>query len=118
MIHKNAVVLLLFPILMNAGQDWKKFSLNQPEDSWTSADKWKHFSSSAIITVENHYYLTRQFSVPRNQSIHYSMTLSLSVGLAKEIFDSTREANIFSWKDLIYDMAGTVVGTVLLNLTE
>jgi uncharacterized protein YfiM (DUF2279 family) len=95
------------------------FSLIQPEDSWTSFDKWQHFSFSLLITVQSGYILSHENGVFRGPDYKVktvSAGISLSFGLLKEIIDSRRKPQgLFSWKDLVMDAGGTAAGLLFLE---
>ncbi|MEA1986629.1 MAG: hypothetical protein U9N76_03985 [Candidatus Marinimicrobia bacterium] len=93
-----------------------KFSIIQPEDKWLSFDKWKHFSTSFILTTNSYYQLNNLLIDDRSKCKNISFGISLSFGLAKEIYDVNKKVKpLFSWKDLVYDISGTVLGIVLIN---
>jgi len=95
------------------------FSLKQPDDPWTSFDKWQHFSFSLMLTVQSGYALSHDNWVRTDQdknTLIYSAGFSLSLGLLKEIYDVRKKPKgLFSWKDLLYDAGGTVCGILILK---
>jgi uncharacterized protein YfiM (DUF2279 family) len=113
------VTIMLLLILCSADLMSGTFSLIQPDDSWTSFDKWQHFSFSLMLTVQSGYALSHNAWVhtdPDKKTLMYSAGFSLSLGMMKEIYDSRRKPNgLFSWKDLIYDIGGTACGVFILK---
>ncbi len=94
----------------------KKYSVIQPNDKWLSFDKWQHFSSSFIITVNSYYQLNQFMIDDKHKCKKVSVSISLSAGLVKEIFDVRRKNNpLFSWKDIFFDISGTMLGIVVVN---
>ena len=82
------------------------------EDRWFAIDKFWHFSAS-FATVGSAYELSRY---RLNMSSPWPTTLSLGgtavLGVSKEFYDLAGPTKHFSWKDLIADAAGIVVGYV------
>lgn len=93
-----------------------KFSVIQPEDKWLSFDKWQHFSTSFIITMDSYYQLNSFIYDDEVKCKKWSVSISLTSGLIKEIFDVRRKNNpLFSWKDIVFDISGTILGIVVIN---
>ncbi len=93
-----------------------KFSVIQPEDKWLSFDKWQHFSTSFIITMDSYYQLNSFIYDDEVKCKKWSVSISLTSGLVKEIFDVRRKNNpLFSWKDIVFDISGTILGIVVIN---
>ncbi|MEA3500716.1 MAG: hypothetical protein U9R41_06855 [Candidatus Marinimicrobia bacterium] len=93
-----------------------KFSVIQPEDKWLSFDKWQHFSTSFIITMDTYYQLNNFIFDDDAKCKKWSVSISLTSGLVKEIFDVRREKNpLFSWKDIVFDISGTILGMIVIN---
>jgi putative lipoprotein len=110
--------LLFLPLSLSASDGWSRFSPLQPEDKWTSADKWSHFSFSVIMTVHNYYYINEFSSFNQQENRNLTVGISLTMGLSKEIIDFQKRKSIFSWKDLAFDIAGTAAGLILLQYME
>lgn len=66
-------------------------------DSWTGQDKVKHlFVCTAIAVVHP--------------------VLGVLAAIIKEGYDATREGNHWCWKDIVTDVAGVVLGSVVHGL--
>lgn len=79
-------------------------------DEWTGEDKKQHFIGSAAMAAVA--------SVAFKDSDHpvlYPFAASLSVGLAKELLDSTGGGSGFSYKDLAADALGAALGVAVGN---
>ena len=76
-------------------------TLAQAQDSWTSQDKYKHFGVSLALGVG-------ASTLTDNKAAAYA--LALAPGVAKEFRDSRQVGNYFSYKDLVWDMAGVYLG--------
>ena len=70
-------------------------------DNWKGPDKTKHFAVSALLGAAA-YAVTED----KNQAF----VLALAPGLAKELYDSTRDDNHFSGKDMLWNALGAAVG--------
>ena len=79
-------------------------------DSRTGTDKLEHFGMSVPFGAIGSY-LTRDTEHP----IIYGSMIGLVPGIAKEVFDGTCPGNGFSYKDLTFDLLGSVTGAILGN---
>lgn len=111
------VFLFTLPALASSPVDSVK-SASSVHDRWFATDKAHHFLVSAFMTAAVNYTTREEISLDRDASQHISIGISLSVGLGKEIFDGTIRKRHFSYKDLVADCAGIVVGILLFNATE
>lgn len=122
------LIALFSIIVINAtGQDTSKvvFQLNDNfqiksdsirSDSWFSQDKGQHFIGSLISTVLTSQISYRYFDMNKSKSKIIGSSISLSIGLTKELLDDQKVNNYFSWKDLIANAAGIAIGIVLLEI--
>ena len=89
-------------------------------ESLGGEDKVKHFGISALLgygfgygvekyTQANNTHKSNLFKVT------VATSLALSIGLAKEIYDSQQTGNHFSEADLTADFAGSLTGALLSN---
>jgi len=116
---RSAVIAVFLLFFFTADLSAGPYSLRQQDDSWTSFDKWQHFSFSFMLTVQTGYALSHDTWVrtePDKRTLMYSAGFSLSLGVLKEIYDVRKKPKgIFSWKDLLYDAGGTVCGILILK---
>lgn len=63
-------------------------------DIWNGEDKLKHFLVCFVIAI-------------------CSPLLALLVAIGKEIYDVIQPNNHFCWKDVLFDIAGIICGTVI-----
>jgi uncharacterized protein YfiM (DUF2279 family) len=86
------------------------------DDQWFSADKGYHVLGSMISTTLIGQISSRGFdnSIEKSKAIGAGTTFTL--GLAKEIHDSQKPKNYFSWKDLTANGVGIIVGIILLGI--
>ncbi len=84
-------------------------------DKYLAADKAKHFTASMISTVFFYKLFENQLNVDESQIKSYSISFTLSLGVAKEFYDKSRPGNYFSWKDILADLTGMAVGLILIH---
>lgn len=70
-------------------------------DDWTGSDKAAHFGVSLALGVG---------ASRLSDDTWTAFGLALVPGVAKELYDSTRDCNRFSWKDMAWNAAGAYVG--------
>ena len=92
-------------------------STTQPHpDSWFGIDKIKHFFMSAFI--ESVSYSALQAAHVRHRSaMAGAIGTTIGLGVAREIHDMRTPGNIFSVRDLTWDVIGTGAGAALLSHT-
>lgn len=96
--------LIIFLISISGFSQTQK-DIAKENDSWIGQDKLKHFTVSAWIGMMSSLELQQQ-NVSKEESLKYAAGFTLAVGIAKEIYDNTKDNNIFSYKDLIWDCLG------------
>ena len=77
---------------------------SQAADSWTGADKAKHFSSTAAIAAA---------VTVATESERAGFWTAVAIGAAKEVTDGRRAGHTASWRDFGADVAGAYVGAKL-----
>ena len=86
-------------------------------DPWFGYDKAQHFLASGLVTVSAQYTYEVKFGGSRRGVLPASALTSLSVGLAKEVYDVYRPGGSgFSRRDLVWDALGTAVGALFIAL--
>ena len=96
----------------------KPFAFKQPDDKWFSKDKWMHFTTAYFLTIQSSYTLEKIFFTEAVDSRHISIGISLSFSLGKELYDVYGKKEIFSWKDLFYDVLGTGLGYLTASVIQ
>ena len=91
-------------------------SLALPGDRWFARDKLKHFLVAAF-TQSVSYSVARLAGVEHRGSIVAASAVTVGVSLGKEFVDGRRGRG-FSAKDLVWDVAGGVAATAMLNRAE
>ena len=75
-------------------------------DPWWGKDKVKHFAFSYILTN----YLSKNPKRPLDKKKAFLLTFSL--GVCKEVWDRFKRKREFSYKDLCYDLVGSLLGSL------
>ncbi|MCK5598522.1 hypothetical protein KAI78_02770 [bacterium] len=85
-------------------------------DSWFSQDKLMHFSYSFASTLWSYPFARYQLEMEHSSAITLSFSVTLTTGVFKEITDSIRDKKLssFSYKDLVWDLAGSGTAIILL----
>jgi len=78
------------------------------DDEWMGTDKPLHFGASLLLDTVGYWTLREGVSLKKNESLIIAGFATLSLGVAKELSDEE-----FSEKDLAWDIAGIVAGTIL-----
>lgn len=87
-----------------------------PRDRWIARDKARHVVFSGLWTVSSQYVLVNKADWAERDALPLSIASSVTVGLAKELYDGSRPTGIISGKDLVADAVGisVAVGLILL----
>lgn len=85
----------------------------QAADLWLSKDKFSHLTASAFLFCWHYEILNNVCQIKRGQSQVLAISLTEFYGLIKEIYDSKKKCNHFSYKDLIFDTLGNFLGLML-----
>jgi putative lipoprotein len=80
-------------------------------DPWFGRDKALHFGASAAIASAG-YGTSALFSEKTRVRLATGAVLGLGAGVAKELWDLSGHGDA-SWRDLTWDLAGTVTGLAL-----
>jgi uncharacterized protein YfiM (DUF2279 family) len=95
----------------------KKDSLSVVSSSkWFAPDKGRHLVGSMISTVFIGKLSQQRFDQSMDNARVWGAGMTLSLGVAKEIFDSQSQGNWFDFKDLAVNMVGIAIGILLLGV--
>lgn len=83
------------------------------EDKWLGSDKFAHFTLSLFVSAISYKMYHDNYYNKKNSSILFSSGFTLTLGLGKEFYDSTRPNNKFGYRDLIADVLGIGAGLIL-----
>ncbi|BFO11507.1 YfiM family lipoprotein [Serratia rubidaea] len=99
---------LLIPLLFTSGCS------HLANDSWTGKDKAQHFIGSAALAAAGSAYGDHQnWSEPHSRT--FGLMFAISIGAAKELYDSREGGTGWSWKDFAWDVAGAAAGYSLYH---
>ncbi len=84
------------------------------KDRWFSQDKFLHLTTSFSLTLWSYSYFNYQRNLSEKRSLRNSLYVGLTFGFGKEGFDCIsgfvfkKKKKFFSYKDLVYDIVGTL----------
>ena len=84
-------------------------------DKFKAPDKAQHFMGSLISTILIYKICREPLDFQDRNSKIFSAGITLGLGISKEIYDHSRTRGMFSWRDLLADLAGIGVGFILIN---
>ena len=87
-------------------------------DQWFSQDKAHHFMVSAFLTGFSYYTFKQEFGHSEESTTIAAVSVSLSIGIGKEIYDGVSGKGTPSFKDIVADAAGVAVGILILNVSS
>lgn len=85
------------------------------KDDWIAIDKLQHFSYSLLISLGCQYVLVNKMNNTEKSSLPISSAFSFSAGLLKELNDKKGKNGIFSFKDMVANFVGIMVGAIIIN---
>lgn len=85
-------------------------------DAWFGIDKIKHFFISAFIESLS-YSALQAARVHHRSAMAGAIGITIGFGVGREIHDQRTPGNIFSVRDLTWDLIGTGGGAALLSHT-
>ena len=123
---KKILVLLFFTSLAfskdnsffeNLKIEIKDSENTNPEvkDDWIAIDKLQHFSYSLLISLGCQYILVNKMNNTEKSSLPISSAFSFSAGLLKELNDKKGKNGYFSFKDIVANIGGIMVGAIIIN---
>jgi len=83
-------------------------------EGWLGEDKGKHFVTSAVVTVIAGS-AARTAGLDAGTSRIAGAAVATGAGVAKEIHDHRQPGNVFSVRDLAWNLAGVAAGYVVLS---
>lgn len=86
------------------------------QDAWFGIDKIKHFFMSAFIESVS-YSLLQASGVHHRSAMAGAIGITIGLGIGREIHDKRVPGNIFSVRDLTWDLLGTGAGAILVSHT-
>jgi len=90
----------------------------RPRDRWLARDKAAHFAASAFLSAFGYYVARREQEWRNRPSQQFGLVFGFSFGIAKEVRDARCPQGTASWKDLVVDAVGCLVGTALVAVPD
>jgi uncharacterized protein YfiM (DUF2279 family) len=84
-------------------------------DRWFAWDKAEHLGVSAFLSGVSYSVFRDFYHNDEESSMYFSATLTLGLGLGKELHDSKRPGGRFSYKDLLADILGIGLGLLIAS---
>ncbi len=97
-------IIILFMLVLTGCQGF-----HWANDNWQGKDKAQHFAFSAAMAAAGNAYADKQNIQHRDAAI-FGILFSVSLGAAKELYDSRPAGTGWSWHDFVYDVAGSIAG--------
>ena len=117
------ILFLLFTLTLSSSHAQQQKETNEKRveenkkadsgDKWFAMDKFLHFAASAGITGLSYHCYHCQYNNPEKNSIYFSISIAGAAGIGKEVYDHRFKKTGWSWKDIVADAAGIVVGYYL-----
>lgn len=85
---------------------------NNPEDNWFGMDKFWHWAMAFTLTGSSYHLVHNQINIPDPAALAISLSGTLLFSILKEFYDLF-SYNLFSYKDLCYDILGMATGYVV-----
>ena len=92
-------------------------ALTAAYDPWTGFDKVQHMTFSFLWVLGSQYVLVNKAGWVEQHALPYSVGLTATLGLAKELYDwRISPSRYFSPRDVVADVVGIVAGIVIIIL--
>ena len=101
------LALLLFTLLGCAAQN-----KNGIQDDWDSPDKYQHFLLSTAISAAT-AYAAKNDSRDNCEAALIGFSVTLTLGAAKESYDKRKKKTLYSGRDMVWNAAGSLTGSLL-----
>jgi uncharacterized protein YfiM (DUF2279 family) len=87
-------------------------------DLWFGKDKFDHFLMSTFLVSLSYYHTNVQWKFSPPSARNFSVGLTLSLGIGKEIWDKTTHKGFPSYRDLIADLLGVGLGYWIISWNQ
>ena len=84
----------------------------KPEDNWIGMDKFWHWALAFTLTGSSFHFIHNQLNSPDPEAMVISISSVMIFSVLKEFYD-LKSYNLFSFKDLCYDVLGIATGYVV-----
>lgn len=83
------------------------------DDPWGGPDKMRHAGASAVIAAAAAQY-DKNRGASECEAFRFGVAISAGVGVAKEFADDTVRHVGWSWRDLVADGIGALLGSMVV----
>jgi putative lipoprotein len=87
-------------------------------DSWLARDKASHLAISCSLVGFGYHLARFEGGEERGRARAASVSLALGLGIIKEFCDQGRPSGRFSYKDLVFDLAGAGLGLMIFTTNK
>jgi len=84
-------------------------------DQWLARDKALHFGVSLISVLAIKTLADNSLNFERDAATFAGAGIAFSLGFGKEVWDGQKPNNHFSYKDLVADVAGILIGVLIIQ---
>ncbi|WP_455197147.1 DUF2279 domain-containing protein [Kaarinaea lacus] len=111
-LSSRLLVTLLLALTLSIPSGCATQQKNNIDDAWFAKDKYTHFLLSTAISAA----IANAAKNNGNENcdaalIGFSVTLTL--GAAKETYDKRKKGTFYSYRDMVWDAAGSATGSLL-----
>ncbi len=111
-LNSRLLVTLLLALTLSIPSGCATQQKNNIDDAWFAKDKYTHFLLSTAISAA----IANAAKNNGNENcdaalIGFSVTLTL--GAAKETYDKRKKGTFYSYRDMVWDAAGSATGSLL-----
>lgn len=110
------ITCLLFYFIGCATQQKTIHTFTPKKDEWSSNDKAKHFLVSFFIGTLA-YSLARAGETDKDDATIIGLSFTTACGIGKEVNDEIKRKD-WSYKDLVWDIAGAASALSIANLLD
>ena len=82
------------------------------DDKWFAADKYKHFLATTAISAAVASAARHNGSENCDAAL-IGFSVTLTIGAGKEIYDKRVRDTFYSYRDMVWDAAGSITGSLL-----
>ena len=111
-LNSRLLLTLLLALTLSMLSSCATQQKNNTDDAWFAKDKYTHFLLSTAISAA----IANAAKNNGNENcdaalIGFSVTLTL--GAAKETYDKRKKGTFYSYRDMVWDAAGSATGSLL-----
>lgn len=110
--------ILLAALLLVSGRAAARDSAAQFKDPWLGRDKASHLAMGLALVGFTYHLARLEGGMERVPARAAGLGTSVAVGLSKEVWDRRRPGGRFSYKDLVFDLAGAGLGLLIFTTNK